>query len=332
VIGTPASIWGQLANFFFCMAGLTSDLLVVRLSLLVAYSFLLVQGATGYPFWGSVVAEPHFVALDTLLWCVMMIYVHGSACATLLLDERYVKLSDDEAALWRMFYRYSGISRMVFKREILSMGSFREFRAGDCIVDEKKITDEVNLHIILDGMVDANITENGTKRLVRLGSGGIFDFKFLNLFRLGVGFHEQSMTVTATSERVKTFALNDNVIQSMERGSVNMRLAWQAVIISVVARAAEKPAGFSQSEAPRADIFAPLNDSELPPAKMSGSGRCLSTPCSSLFNLVWNSLELPWPFRPVFWGKRHGLSKAPVGERAAQRISQRTSTSKVDLA
>jgi hypothetical protein len=80
----------------------------------------------GGPLWGTVANndgnrtkdEPYLLPLDSLLWAMLNIYVHGSSLVCLFLDERVVPLTDDEAALWRLFYRTAGMSSRLFARII----------------------------------------------------------------------------------------------------------------------------------------------------------------------------------------------------------------------
>lgn len=62
--GGPAS---QLSSFFFFASALVSDVLLIRLSLVLAYCWLLIAAALGLPKWPGM--EPSGgLALDTLIW------------------------------------------------------------------------------------------------------------------------------------------------------------------------------------------------------------------------------------------------------------------------
>jgi hypothetical protein len=98
-IFTPLSFWMQLASFFFTMSGIHGDLMVIRLSLLVlAYLMLFMNSVLGSPLWPDARASGG-IFVDSLVWSVIGLYIHGSSLICLILDERPVSLADDEAAL-----------------------------------------------------------------------------------------------------------------------------------------------------------------------------------------------------------------------------------------
>lgn len=56
-------------SFFFLLAGLFGDLLLIRLSLFMAYVWLMVAAGVGYPVWPST-ANLGWISLDGIIWWV----------------------------------------------------------------------------------------------------------------------------------------------------------------------------------------------------------------------------------------------------------------------
>jgi hypothetical protein len=169
----PLSIWVQLANVFFALAGIYGDLFVIRFLLFVAYFFLFLQAALGGPLWGSLINNGK-VAVDGLVWSIIGMYIHGSSMVCLILDERKVDLTEDEDVLWRMFYRTGGLSALLFKKIVASHLEVVEFEANvDVPVDNY-------FYILYKGRVQLRIWEDEkviTERICQ--SGEMFDFKLL---------------------------------------------------------------------------------------------------------------------------------------------------------
>ena len=99
VLYQPLSFWMQLAGLFFTLSGISGDLLVIRTMLFLAYSMLFINSVLGSPFWPNA-SNFGGIALDSLLWSVIGMYVHGCSLVGFILDERKVDLTDDEAAAY----------------------------------------------------------------------------------------------------------------------------------------------------------------------------------------------------------------------------------------
>ncbi|GBG25833.1 Hypothetical Protein FCC1311_020522 [Hondaea fermentalgiana] len=378
IAANPAqSLWGQLGSFSFFAAGIVSDLLLVRLFLLLGYTWFILNAIVGFPSWPALYAETSTYSFDSIVWNLLGFYVHMSGFVRLLLDERPVEMSEEEAALWRMFYRHSGISRMLFKSQVLALGRFDDFAPGTVITCDTSPTvsssandhrqvgqngqpvaptslnantvtpasaqDEVRtgpeprndrrLYIIMEGHVRAATIIYGEERILRMSSGDMFEFKYLNLFGVHIGFLDAKMRATATSH-VRTFSIPVRSLEAMAAGSGTMRQAWYSIIIAAISREAERPDLYYASSneeadaldaAPssllgRASIFDPLADDELPPSDLPGSGEFFKHPLTNFAKLLCQSISLPWPFSKSFPGLRHAAAPPPEGKRAADIV------------
>jgi hypothetical protein len=75
----PSSLWSQISNTFFLLSGIFNDLLVIRVALTCAYMFLLIQATLGFPsFKDSFSKWSGNIGLDTMIWCIINILLHGS--------------------------------------------------------------------------------------------------------------------------------------------------------------------------------------------------------------------------------------------------------------
>jgi hypothetical protein len=172
----PFSIWLQISSFSFLMAGNFSDLLCIRLCLSSAYVFLFLNSALGAPLWPSF-HLPDKIQLDGILWAAVNLYVHISTVVRLLNDERQVKLSADEQALWRMFYRIGGLSQKLFKRHVATYCTVVKHEHGE------KINTEKYFYIVYRGTVKLTVTDDygAIVSSRQAQSGQIFDFRALGL-------------------------------------------------------------------------------------------------------------------------------------------------------
>lgn len=145
------------------------------------------------------------------------------------------------------------------------------------------------------------------------GAGDLFEFGLLHHWGLAVGFVDRDMVVTAQS-RVRTFSLSLEALVELSKGSEATRLAWQAVIISALAREAER--GYKgkaklqrltadQLSSWRDPAFAKLAEEELPRGYVPGSGRCLTNPLGNVLKLMVKTLSPPFPFSKPHVGLRH---------------------------
>mmetsp|Transcript_13473 Transcript_13473/g.40880 ORF Transcript_13473/g.40880 Transcript_13473/m.40880 type:complete len:376 (+) Transcript_13473:123-1250(+) len=313
---SPSGPWSQIASFFFLLGGSFADLLIVRLMLTLAYVFLLAHVLTGFAPWPFVYQQadqPFLIAVDSVVWAVLGVYVHGSSLFRLLYEERYVPLSEEEEEVWRMFYRRARISRLLFKEQILPGSSFRSYQPGELIVDP---TMPQRLHLIVQGRAHGIVKlKQGGGFDVRMVSGDLFEFKHLHLFGVPVGFIDRDMTVHAKSH-VRTFSISVERLKQMAGGSAPMRQAWLTVIIAGLARQAELNyyRGERTSDGMtlaaldewRDPVFSPLLPKELPPAHTPGSGACLwPKPLLTLGRTMRRTFSPPFPFTKGRSGVRH---------------------------
>lgn len=309
VIGTPSGLWGQFSSLFYLLAGLYSDLLLVRFYLSLGYVLLIVNGLLGFPLWGDYVSDPQFIAIDTVIWSVVGLYVHFSSFLQLLYDERSVPLAETEDELWRFFFRHGGITRVLFARYVLRPGEIRTFSPGTLINDP---TQSERLHLIIRGHVRAHIEYEQGHRTFDFYSGDLFEFRFLHQFGLRVGFLDAQMQAVAESE-VQTFSID---VGELNRSSFlpSVRQAWQAVLASVLARQAELATSPSRTSRERESgalaswvhpAFQPLDASELPPAHTPGSGRFFERPLRNFALLHVHTFSPPFPCTKPLFGLRH---------------------------
>lgn len=162
------------------------------------------NGLLGFPLWGDYVSDPQFIAIDTVIWSVVGLYVHFSSFLQLLYDERSVPLAETEDELWRFFFRHGGITRVLFARYVLRPGEIRTFSPGTLINDP---TQSERLHLIIRGHVRAHIEYEQGHRTFDFYSGDLFEFRFLHQFGLRVGFLDAQMQAVAESE-VQTFSID----------------------------------------------------------------------------------------------------------------------------
>jgi hypothetical protein len=197
---TPLSIWMQLANFFFFWAGVQGDLLIIRLLLLIANAWIFLNALLGSPLWGSVNSnnpndETYYLHLDSFIWAVLNMYVHGYSVVCLLLDERPVPLTETEAALWRLFYRTAGMSNKLYAEIILPFLAVVTYDQPD----EEVPTDEY-FYIIYRGHVDLRVYHrrdypNASQPPAAeplhqrsIGSGECFDIKYLQAAQIASSY------------------------------------------------------------------------------------------------------------------------------------------------
>jgi CRP-like cAMP-binding protein len=316
IIATASGPWSQIASFFFLLGGSFADLLIVRLMLTLAYVFLLAHVLSGFPAWPLVYQkpdQPFRVSIDSIVWGLLGVYVHGQSLFRLLYEERFVRLTAEEEEMWRMFYRRARISRLLFKEQILPMGEFRTYAAGELIVDP---TMPQRLHVIVQGRAHGVVKlKEGESFDVRMLSGDLFEYKHLHLFGVPVGFIDRDMTVHARS-RLRTFSIGVDLLEQMATGSAAMRQAWLTVIIAGLARQAELNyyRGERTSEGMSAAMldewrdpaFRELLPEELPPAHTPGSGACLwPVPLRNLATTMRRTFSPPWPFHKAGSGVRH---------------------------
>eukprot|EP01147_Barroeca_monosierra_P002621 gene2621-5523_t len=238
ILARAAGLWGQLLNFFFFQAALVSDVLLIRMCLVGGFVFLIVNGSTGIPdykqlFYNTVDGEP-IIFLDIIIWSVITGSIHVYVIYCLIKDEAHIKLKDDEEeAVWRLFYRRSGMPRLEFC-EVVKRAFWHRVKSGEVIVDE---TNELSrLHFIVEGIVEFESAFHGVSSSPRkLGSGDLFDLNVTNVFGVKVGFdHDRFKAVAKTDCLLLTWTF-DQVNIMASRLSPSISSYWRNMILYTVA-------------------------------------------------------------------------------------------------
>mmetsp|Transcript_2881 Transcript_2881/g.6212 ORF Transcript_2881/g.6212 Transcript_2881/m.6212 type:complete len:366 (+) Transcript_2881:178-1275(+) len=314
IINPPLGIYKHLAAFSFMLAGVFADLLVVRLCLSSAYIFLIVNGIMGSPLWPQL-RRPGHLTVDMLIWGIICFYVHMASVVNLLRDERHVTLDKHEEALWRMFYRVGGLSRMLFYNNIAQHMTVVQYKAGDAI------DVETDFHINLQGTVQIDIYDkSGTLLKTAIdGSGCMFDLKKLGLLdTLTSPMAHHVIKVTAKSD-CTCFQFSNQDIQEIAN-SRSTKAVWQTVFIGILARIAVQRLGDQDPSHHAARInptfldplFEPLTESEKPNPLVAGSGAALERPLAHIAYCMKRFFTPPWPFGKHLVGIRHNMLSAPV--------------------
>jgi CRP-like cAMP-binding protein len=316
-LNPPLSIWVQLANFFFMCSGLNGDLLVIRASLFLGYAMIFLNGVLGGPLWPAAANLGH-LSVDGMVWAILGLYVHGSSLVCLLLDERSVRLGNDEAALWRLLYRTGGMSQKLFENDILPYLEVVRLCAGDTIETRG------HFYIVYQGRVrlrvlgpDGSIQEDRTK-----GAGEMFDFKHMDLLQSGSVFLDNEICCTAESSPVVLFRFRKEDMKQIANRRCSKSM-WQALLINnlsnLVEQFIEDEKGVNgdgmfdgEETSKRADrMFGPLQDFELPPPDAAGSGAAFSRPLVHIWRSWQRGVHLPWPLGHHPTGIRQTQLAAP---------------------
>ncbi|CAJ1959594.1 unnamed protein product [Cylindrotheca closterium] len=302
------SIWVQLGSFFFLLSGLIGDLLLIRLFLYLAYVMLLTNALLGSPPWPKILSVDQIafseVAMDSFVWAILSLYVHGSSLVALIWDERAPKLTDDEAALWRMMYRTGGLSARLFQDVVARHLHVVEVEAGD-VVDTENF-----FFIIYRGRIELEVLEGKKFSHSRvLTSGEMFDLKSLGLVRTESIFDNSSVRCTALCPS-KLFEIRKENLVKIAQNPLSKSL-FQALLINnlmyIVESYREINHTRSENDNYCSKIFDPLEEWEQPESYRSGSGKALQRPLRHIWKGVRGSFGLPWPF-----------SRHPVGLRQTQ--------------
>ncbi|PSC72441.1 Transcriptional Crp Fnr family [Micractinium conductrix] len=283
-----SSIWVQLGSFCFLLSGLFGDLLLIRLSLVMAYLWMLTAAATGYPIWPNV-SNPGFIGVDGITWSILNLFFHGVAFARLVWDERRVRFRDpSHERLWRFFYRRSGMGRLEFK-ETIKRASCETFRAGDVIMQPADT--HTRLMLLVEGLATFKVRDpsgNATGD-VPLVSGGCFDIGLLNVLGVYIAFekHEhERITVTAVTDCEVVFWELEQLSVMATLCSPALSSFWRNFTLCQVglewygrqyrdrplvnARGLPEPAGVVHGTAVSSDFSDPLQSYEDPSPTLRG--------------------------------------------------------------
>ena len=333
IINPPLAIYNHLAALSFMLAGVFADLLVVRLCLVSAYLFLLINGLLGSPLWPHLY-RPHHLTVDMLIWGVVCFYVHMASVVRLLSDERHVPLTDEQAALWRMFYRVGGMSRKLFVHHIAAHMQVITVDSGQVLpVDDY-------FYITLRGTVEIQIFQHGQQLKTAVdGSGCMFDFKSLGLLQPVTSPMAQHTIKVTTRSSCTLFRFSNADIRTIANVKAT-KSVWQTVFIGILARIAVQRLGDGQGQdetattimdvSNRTDpdyldpLFLPLGPSERPNPLAAGSGQALERPLAHIWFCLQRSFSPPWPFGKHLIGLRHHMLSAPVPVQGATETLERS--------
>lgn len=303
-ISTPLSIWMQLASFCFTFSGVHSDLLIIRLFLFLAYLMLFINAVLGSPLWPDV-ANTGYLPLDSLFWSLAGLYVHGASLLYLILDERAVELSEEEAPLWRMFYRCGGLSARLYKNIVSPYVKVATFEP------DQEIPVDQYFCILYRGHVNLRVYKDGELKTERatMHSGDMFDMKHLGLFAEDHFFQDHSISCISRTESTLFCFSRDDMKKIAQHRLV--KSVWQSLLINnlsaILEKYLEKHANFPTEPDDTDRIFRPLEDWELPQADVAGSGSALKHPLKHFFN----SLQFSPPWSHLSGIRQTGLC-APV--------------------
>lgn len=319
-LATPLSIWLQIAQFFLCLSGFFSDLLIIRLSLMCGFFFLFLNGVLGGPLWPDLQSSSKDVSLDSMIWATFNLYVSISGLTRLILDELPVRgLPDEMEALWRMFYRTGGLSKKLFATIIAPRVQVVKFQEGEVLPTEDYF------FILYKGAVRMEVLEErqeGKETVMktianyRQTSGEIFDFVHLGLFYDDKRFQKQKIVVTCLDDRVTLFRFTLSSIKTI----ANERYAkpiWQSLLIEKLGRIAIRNGYAGLIDESRVlkngldPVFAPLEKWEEPKSTLAGSGEALMKPFLHVLKSIKRSFDFPWPIGGHPTGLRHAGLPAP---------------------
>lgn len=297
-ITSSLSFWIQASNSFFLLAGLHGDLLIIRVTLFVAYLLLVANS----------VSTSGIVGLDSLIWSAVSVYVHGSSLVALVVDEREVVLSEDAAALWRMMYRTGGLSKRLFQAIVARDLSVVEYAAGDTIN-----TDDY-FYIVFSGQVRLQVVDRNVSVSSRiLVSGEMFDLKIIGFFTEQSVFDTGIVRCTALTP-IRLFRITKEDMKKIAHHPL-AKGVWQALLINnlsyVVESYLSEERKSRQAELYRDKIFRPLEAWEEPKPSLAGSGQALLHPLVHLGTYIQRSFSPPWPFKGHPTGIRQTLLPPP---------------------
>lgn len=239
-ISLPGGPLSQLSNASFAAAALFGDVLLIRLFLSMAYIFLCASALVGLPRWPSVSSTDTMV-LDTIIWSAISGFFHIFALVRLVADERRITFADeDEEAMWRFFYRRSGMGRLEMK-QVLRFGRWRRIKAGAVILDPLASCSRLCLMVqgVGEFMATAGLEQGVIAHSTKL-SGGFFDMRLLNVFGLYVGFEgvvkgvERMFTAVAQTDCLVYEWTVEELNAMASRCSPSLSHAWRNLVATQV--------------------------------------------------------------------------------------------------
>ena len=210
----------QLASFFFFLAALWGDLLLIRGCLTMAYGFLVLGVVIAY-------LRDNVVLVDAGAWAVTTGALHGLAAFRLGREARANAAPvaggaqgggggarDDDERLERFLSRRTGAARTDVAR-LRRAGGWTRHGAGSVIVDTAGSRER--LYLIVEGRVRIEWRDEGDAeggRTAMLASGDAFDLRILNLAGVFVGFPNEAFRATAATDAT-CFAVGTSDLRSL---------------------------------------------------------------------------------------------------------------------
>jgi len=306
-------VLSNISGIFLILAGLWTDLLVIRIFLSCGYIF-------------NIAFQSRVPSINMIVLGVVGLYVHLSSAVRLVLDEGPIELNEEDELLWRVFYRSSGLSRLLFKKHISKYFQLVTLKK------ETKLNVEEYIFIILDGTVGAEITVNNKALPLTLVSGEVFGLKHMRVHqKIPSIYSSVRRQAPLTDAIVQATTLIDSKVfmctaKDMEQLSnkPNLKTAWMGLLICMLSDIAESPWKFNptiivnKDDGPfrtttheRSAIFSPLEEWEKPPCYLAGSGSSLWVFDKQLLYNLRVRFQLPWPFMAWNSGIRH-IDSLPV--------------------
>jgi hypothetical protein len=310
-ISTPLSFWMQIASLCFTLSGIHTDLLIIRFFLFLAYVMLFANAVLGSPLWPNT-TNPGYIPIDSLFWSIAGLYVHGSSMLCLILDELPVSLSEDESALWRLFYRTGGLSARLYKSIVSPYVEVVSFKAGEVIPTEDFF------YILYKGHVDLQFFQGGDLKGERaaIHSGDMFDMKYLGMFAEDHVFVNHTISCTSQSASV-LFRFSRADMKKIAQHHL-VKSVWQSLLVNNLSKILEKyledqKQASNQHYYDDTDlIFRPLEDWEFPKSESAGSGTALKNPLRHFWISLRRQFSPPWPMGQHLSGIRQTALPAPV--------------------
>lgn len=181
----PPGPWGQASSCCFFLGGLFADILLIRIFLFLAYTFLLTNALCGFPNWPNYQSTGK-IEISTIVWSCMNLIVHGSAIVRLLSDERPINFKTENEKQMRAFFGRRGGMGSLEVKQVLKKGKFRKVKAGEKILDRLQAIDTFVL--LIEGKAHCIRNEkDGVSSTANFYSGMAFDIGLLNVFGVYIG-------------------------------------------------------------------------------------------------------------------------------------------------
>jgi len=167
----------HLTSFFFLLAALWSDLLLIRVWLVLAHIFLLVSW-----LWN----EPQVIFLDMAIWTTVTMFFHGFAVYRHLTDEVQRSFADKfEEQVFSFFNRRCGMHKQEF---FMIMREAERCTIGKGQVIMTEGSNMFYLHLLVQGVVKYTVGNDTAPYQYR--SGDLFNTEIGNVFGVHLGFSE----------------------------------------------------------------------------------------------------------------------------------------------